>query len=191
MGAPNPRPARAEAAGPNDRAAPGRARYFIALRPSARARRALAARAASLARRLGGRAIGEHDLHLTLAFVGDAPASIEAALRECVAALGPPGSMTFAQLGHFGPRLLWIGPDSSPPWLDSMVGALRAELERRGVTYDDRRFSPHLTLVRGARPITPQALDAARQGIESLPAGRMRLGVGASATGPNRYRWLD
>jgi len=208
MGAPSPRPEPPDAGadagadaggqrGPENHApaapASGHARYFIALRPSARARRALGALAASLARRFGGRPIGEHDLHLTLAFIGTAPASVEPALRESLATLEAPGPLSVAQLGHFGPRLLWIGPESTPPWLDGMVHALRGELDRLGVAYDTRRFSPHLTLVRGARPIVAAALDEAATGLAPIASGRMQVRVGASsgAPGPKRYRWLD
>ncbi len=186
MDAPGPPPRPAEARGPDQ------PRYFIALRPSARARRALGALAASLARRLGGRALGAEDIHLTLAFVGNAPVSIEPALRESIASLESPGALALGHLGHFGPRLLWIGPESSPPWLEAMARTLRAELDRLGVDYDTKRFSPHATLVRGARPIDPAALESARQALASVPAGKMRVCVGASAgpAGPNRYRWL-
>ncbi len=216
MGAPSPRPEPPDAGaesgadvgadvgaesggqrGPGNHAAAapasGHARYFIALRPSARARRALGALAASLSRRFGGRPIGEHDLHLTLAFIGTAPASVEPALRGSLATLDAPGSLTMAQLGHFGPRLLWIGPESPPPWLDGMVHTLRGELDRLGVAYDTRRFSPHLTLVRGARPIVAAALEEAGTTLAPIASGRMRVCVGASAgaPGPKRYRWLD
>ena len=181
---PPPRPAEQNAA--------GRPRYFIALRPSARARRALGALAASLARRFGGRPLGAEDIHLTLAFVGNAPESIEPVLRESIASLESPGALVLGRLGHFGPRLLWIGPEASPDWLETMAQALRGELDRLGVAYDDKRFRPHATLVRGTRPIDPAALEAARQALVPIPAGQMRVQVGASAgaPGPNRYRWI-
>ncbi len=169
-----------------------RSRYFIALRPSARARRSLGALAASLARRFGGRPLAAEDIHLTLAFIGEAPESIEAPLCESIAPLASPGALAFDRLDHFGPRLLWIGPQSQAPWLETMARTLRAELDRLGVAYDRKRFNAHATLVRGARTIDPAGLEAAREALAPIAAGRMQVSVGASAEpgAPKRYRWI-
>jgi 2'-5' RNA ligase len=179
MAAPGPTPERS-------------ARYFIALRPSGRARQTLARLAASLARQFGGRPIGEPDLHLTLAFVGAAPPDVEPALRQSIASLPNPGTMTLSDLGTFGPRLLWIGPETRIPWLEAMADALRNELGRVGVGFDARRFSAHVTLVRGARPIAASDLAATHAQLTPIPSGAMRVAVGSSAPAAsrNRYRWL-
>ena len=194
-GAPG-RSAEAPSAGRGDPGPPGpdarRSRYFIALRPSARARRALGALAASMARRFGGRPLAGEDIHLTLAFIGDAPASIEPALRESIAPLASPGTLGFGWLDHFGPRLLWIGPQPQPPWLKTIARAQRDELDRLGVAYDRKRFNAHATLVRGARTIDAAGLEASREDLTPIPAGRMRVCIGASADpgSPHRYRWI-
>lgn len=180
MDEPSPRPAR-------------EGRYFVALRPSSRARRSLEALAGALARRFGGRALAADDIHLTLAFVGAAPASIEAPLRESLAGLPPSGSLALDRLGCFGRRLLWSGPAETPEWLESLAQALRAELDRRSIAYDRKPFVPHLTLVRGARPVDAQALREFPAGRDPIDAGQVRLRVGTSAGAPpdRRYRWLD
>jgi 2'-5' RNA ligase len=175
------------------RCPPAEGRYFVALRPSARARRALASLAQSLAKRFGGRAIGADDIHLTLAFVGSAPVTIEQALRESLPGLPAPGELTLDRLGCFGRRLLWSGPRETPAWLERLAQALRAELDARGVAYDHKPFVPHLTLVRGARPVPADALGEFAAGIEPIAAGSMRSRVGTSGGAPagSRYRWLD
>jgi len=145
---------------------PREGRYFVALRPSSRARRSLEALAGALARRFGGRGLAADDIHLTLAFVGAAPASIEAPLRESLAGLPAPGGLALGRLGCFGKRLLWCGPGQTPEWLDGLAQALRTELDRRREFAADR---------------------------EPIDAGRIQLRVGTSAGAPpeRRYRWLD
>jgi len=180
MDAPSPRP-------------PAEGRYFVALRPAASARDALAGLAQSLAKRFGGRAIAGGDIHLTLAFVGSAPASIEPPLRESLRALPAPGTLTLDRLGCFGRRLLWSGPGEPPPWLADLAQALRAELDARGVAYDRKPFVPHLTLVRGARPVPADALREFAAGVEPIAAAgaQARVGTSGGAAAGSRYRWLD
>jgi len=172
---------------------PREGRYFVALRPSSRARRSLEALAGALARRFGGRGLAADDIHLTLAFVGAAPASIEAPLRESLAGLPAPGGLALGRLGCFGKRLLWCGPGQTPEWLDGLAQALRTELDRRSIAFDRKPFVPHLTLVRGARPVAPEALREFAADREPIDAGRIQLRVGTSAGAPpeRRYRWLD
>jgi len=172
---------------------PREGRYFVALRPASRARRSLEGLAGALARRFGGRALVADDIHLTLAFVGAAPVSIETPLRESLEGQPAPGSLALDRLGCFGRRLLWSGPAETPEWLESLALALRAELDRRGIAYDRKPFVPHLTLVRGARPVDPEALREYTAARDPIDAGRMQLRVGTSAGAPpdRRYRWLD
>ncbi len=168
-------------------------RYFIALRPSARARRALEQRAGALARRFGGKPLLAHDLHLTTAFIGPAPISIETSLRLAVAGIPEPQTLSFERINAFGRRLLWTGPVECPDWLAAQVGLLRAALKARQIDFDQRPFIPHLTLVRGARPVTSEAIDLINRDFEPIPALGMRLAIGTSARAlpSHRYRWVS
>lgn len=172
--------------------APADGRWFVALRASARARRALSELAAALARRFGGRPLAGEDIHLTLAFVGPAPASIEAGLLEAIAALPAPGTLTLDRLGSFGRRLLWVAPSAPGPWLEQCAQSLRAELDRLGIAYDRKPFVAHLTLVRGARPVHSDRLQEFATGMTPIDAGSMQMRAGASggAAAGLRYRWV-
>lgn len=172
--------------------APADGRWFVALRPSARARRALGELAAALARRFGGRPLAGEDIHLTLAFVGNAPASIETGLLEAIATLPAPATMTIDRLGSFGRRLLWAAPSAPDPWLEASAQALRDELDRRDIAFDRKPFVAHLTLVRAARPVRTEVFQEFAAGLQPIAAGKMQIRAGTSGGAPPglRYRWL-
>ncbi len=97
------------------------------------------------------------NLHLTLAFIGEAD---EAAGRRLNAALAPLGMLTpnrieTGYLEHWhkaNALVLGITPRES---LDELAKAVRAEITRQGLTFDKRAFVPHITLARHwRRPIT-------------------------------------
>lgn len=136
------------------------ARWFLALRPEAAAREALAGLARTFARQRGGRPVPAERVHLTLAFIGAAPRSFEAALIGLVRGLPPPPALALETIGSFDGRLLWIAPARPSAELDAVVAATRAGLERMGVPFDRKPFVPHLTLVRDARPTRGAALEA-------------------------------
>jgi 2'-5' RNA ligase len=156
------------------------ARFFYALRPDAQAAGALGRLAAGLAARLGGRALDAHDIHLTLVFVGERPATEAPKLAGLMTGLVPSAQpLALVRLGSFGRGLLWAGPAHAPDGSDTLADrpgtpagrpgapadattiaspdwplALAAELQRRlrtaGIGFDERTLRLHATLVRGA-----------------------------------------
>lgn len=138
---------------------PATARVFFALWPSPPLATALADVAIAAARRYGGRSSRADTIHLTLAFLGEVP---EAALPTlCNLAAGfkaPSFELIIDRLG-FWPhnQLLWAGCSTTPAPLQDMVVDLQNKLIAAGFAPDraDRRFTPHLTLLRKV-PLIPQ-----------------------------------
>jgi RNA 2',3'-cyclic 3'-phosphodiesterase len=93
-------------------------------------------------------------LHVTLKFIGEQP---ESALGEIKQALKTVGAETteihFQSYGFFptakSARVFWIGMEAGPQLatLASMIDNTTATL---GILKENRAFSPHLTLARGA-----------------------------------------
>ena len=95
------------------------------------------------------------NLHLTLAFLGSiAPDSIETVAGALLgAAAGEPAFMARIEtLGAFPnprrPRVIWAGMSAGAPELQRACGRVRDELRAADVYFDDKPFSPHVTLGR-------------------------------------------
>ncbi|MGA7613863.1 MAG: RNA 2',3'-cyclic phosphodiesterase [Thermoanaerobaculia bacterium] len=95
-----------------------------------------------------------HSVHLTLAFLGDQPGSIVAplgsSLSSSVAAVDAfeanvSGSGFFPDARR--PRVGWLGLTPEERFRE-LAHAVRETLEREGVDYDRKPFTPHLTVVR-------------------------------------------
>lgn len=121
------------------------------------------------------------NIHLTLAFLGDIPiqklSPLKTALDANIHGLGP-FELEAAGTGYFGrpnrPRVLWAGVVNWPPLLElqsKIVGALQvAEIE-----FDDKPFSPHLTLGRIKMPTHTESLLAKLGKYKNEPLGRNRI----------------
>lgn len=127
-------------------------RLFYALWPDAATRTALAAWQASL----GGKPTRADKLHLTLAFLGQRPASALPTLRDILADM-PARAMplAFDHVSHF-PRLAiaWAGLAQPSPALLALRGACMQALAEDGLAprFEHDRFTPHVTLARQAPP---------------------------------------
>ena len=101
---------------------------------------------------LGGRFSRRESLHLTLAFLGEAPDIRRAAiaLDQIQAA---PFSLAVQGLGYFPSaegQTWWMGTAPCPP-LAALHRQLCRQLRAQGFSLEDRPFRPHLTLGRGIR----------------------------------------
>ena len=128
-------------------------RLFYALVPDEALRASLGARALALADAIGGRAVPAHNVHMTLAFLGEVPGERVGALRDISGAL-PRAAFTLVldrvgEWHHAG--VAWIAPSRVPAELAALQAALADSLRAREFALEARPFRPHLTLVRRRR----------------------------------------
>jgi 2'-5' RNA ligase len=98
--------------------------------------------------------VAPSNMHLTLAFLGDAPASQVPAIASALdAATSRPrfelclrGTGAFPTLRR--PRVFWVGFGGDIGELGALQTRVAEELERVGFPRDERPYSPHLTLGR-------------------------------------------
>lgn len=126
--------------------------------------------------------------HLTLVFLGDVPDDrvprVVAAGAAAVAGVSAP-TLHLHGGGRFGDRVLWLGLTGGD--LTAIATAMRDQLRRTGIEFDDKPFRPHLTLARARsgrsvdlRPAAAALTDFAgstwtARGVELV---RSRLGAG-------------
>jgi 2'-5' RNA ligase len=169
---------------------------FFAVWPDERVRDALDTLARDCVARTGGRAPDAANLHLTIAFIGDAPASRVDALRDVgrhAASAASPFALTLDRLGAFHRQdIAWIGSSQSNPAMQALAEELFARLAAAGFELERRPFRPHVTLVRRART---RALELARDGALASPivwdVARLTLAASMHAQGALRYVAVD
>ena len=108
-----------------------------------------------------GQPVPESNLHLTLAFLGEADERTQARLiaaaerQHC-----PPFTVTLDQTGWFQrARAAWVGPREWPNELTVLARALRRHGEKLGLGNGEQGYRPHVTLSRKAGE-APGALPA-------------------------------
>lgn len=131
-------------------------RVFFALWPDAAVREAIVGQRDRL-NPPGARRVPDHNLHLTLLFLGDQPAeAVDAVLRWEMPAV-PSFQMTLDRFGWFaGARVAWLGGPRNVAG-EALVAALSEQAADEGLGFDRRRWVPHVTLFRrvARRPQTP------------------------------------
>ncbi|MCC7168088.1 MAG: RNA 2',3'-cyclic phosphodiesterase [Rhodospirillales bacterium] len=121
----------------------------------------------------GARWVDPDNLHVTLAFIGEADEDQAQALdAELARVQAPAFDLVLAGMGVFGaggrkPRSLWVGVEKSEP-LRLLQGRVEAAMVRAGLTPEARKFTPHVTLAR----------------LKDSPAGRL----GAYLAGNGLFR---
>lgn len=131
----------------------------------------------------GLRHAGPGLLHVTLAFLGATPAErlADVAAATGAAAAGHAGfEIELASLGRFPPggrpRVVWLGLAEGAEHVIALAALVRAELARRGLRFDPKPASPHVTLARlqgGASAAEARAIAAAVAGL-TVPPLRFR-----------------
>lgn len=133
-------------------------RLFYALWPDDATRTALMA----LQAHVQGRKTAYQNLHLTLAFLGQQPASLLPALTTILARLpSMPLQLTLDRVGYFTQkRIAWAGMHAVPEGLLALQRALVQELQQHCIAWDGRvGFRPHVTLARDAASLADFAFD--------------------------------
>jgi len=98
-----------------------------------------------------------HNLHLTLHFLGEVDEAMLPAICEdmdIVSAIMKPFRLSTGEFGAFphaySPRVLWLGLDGHTQALQQLHLLLARRFElRAGLSYDKRKYRPHITLARG------------------------------------------
>ena len=126
-------------------------RLFFALWPSPSIRAGIVKRRKCV-EGLSRRRVPDHNLHLTLLFLGDQPGD---RLDEIVAAVESLHAVGFGiLLDRFGwfarARVAWLGGDV-PSAGRAVVAQLSARMTSLGLQFDDRSWTPHVTLFRQVR----------------------------------------
>lgn len=130
-------------------------RLFFALWPPRETAQALAAWASEVKQQTGGRVTATENIHLTLAFLGEAdPAQAGAAARQVKARRHelPLDSAKYVKRNE----MVWVGPSAMPAALADLVEQLHAALRAQAFALEERPFAAHVTLIRKAR--SPKAL---------------------------------
>ena len=129
------------------------ARLFFAAWPSPELQEALGKLAQGLKRECGGRAIPAHNIHLTLAFLGDVDRSRIARLEEIAAAIsGHRFELNVTHIEYWRHnRIVWAGMGHCPGELQALAAGLERALAPEGFHSDRRPYIPHITLLRDAR----------------------------------------
>lgn len=137
-------------------------RLFFALWPDEPTRHALVHAQRAL-RHVAGRPLNPHDLHITLAFLGQVDEARLACVEAAAEAIScTPFSLELDRRGAWpGPRVAWLAPSSVPPDLAGLVDALWQGLAGCGFTREARPFSPHVTLLRKAGQLPDTELTTA------------------------------
>lgn len=119
-------------------------------------------------------------VHLTLAFLGEIEDDRLALAMEATRTATqnfPAFDYRLTAPGIFGtpqqPRVIWMGIEDPPlaqlhgSPLQRLHQTLNRELERRGFETEKRPFSPHLTLARVKRPLTPAEQQTLQRQLHS------------------------
>lgn len=103
------------------------------------------------------------NLHLTLHFLGDQPQQLLAKIGQVMLSIGQKKrdfNVTLKGLGYFPerrrPQVLWLGIEPEKE-LSDLYRQLSVDLNKLGLTTEQRRYRPHLTLGRFRQ--TPKAID--------------------------------
>ncbi len=132
-------------------------RLFFACWPDANLRAEIVKRR-RLIEGLSPRRVPDHNLHLTLLFLGNQPAACVPSLLAAMDQVTTTAfELTLDRFGWFpGARVAWLG-GHAPAAAQALVSRLSALCEQLGLQVDRRPFRPHVTLFRkvSGRPELP------------------------------------
>lgn len=133
-------------------------RLFFAYWPDEKIRRAIVERRQLLGK-LSRRRVPDHNLHLTLLFLGNQPAErVDDILALADSISAPRTTLALDRFGWFPrARVAWLGGSASAR-SSGLVADLATGLNEQGLKFDHRPFHPHITLFRqvAKRPDFPE-----------------------------------
>lgn len=125
-------------------------RLFFASWPPRETAQALGRWASEVCNESGGKLTVVENIHLTLAFLGEAEP--ERAIAAARLAKGRRHRLPI-DVARYVKRnqMLWVGPSAVPENLLSLVAELHGALRSDGFSLEERPFAAHITLIRKAR----------------------------------------
>lgn len=135
-------------------------RLFFALWPDDRQRDQLRNAISPVAKLVEGSAVYRGSWHVTLAYIGEYEERLIPGLQEAASAVTfEPFRLRFERAEFWPrPKIAVLVAQTAPPELQTLVDALNIVLADAGVLAEERRFRPHITIVRRARPFETQRL---------------------------------
>ncbi|HWI36950.1 MAG TPA: RNA 2',3'-cyclic phosphodiesterase [Burkholderiales bacterium] len=128
-------------------------RLFFALWPPRETAQALADWAAEVRKQAGGKVTATENIHLTLAFLGDADA--DAALQAARRVQGRRHQLPIETAKYVRRNeMVWVAPVAMPAELAELVQSLHTALRAHSFRLEERPFAAHVTLIRKARQPT-------------------------------------
>lgn len=124
------------------------ARLFVALWPPAELAAALRRQCDALCGDAIAQPEGVDRLHMTLHFLGNVPRSRVAELETALSLPFDPFELSLQACERWGQGVLVMVPESAPPALMGLHGALAGRLAAFGLRVESRAFRPHVTLAR-------------------------------------------
>ncbi len=99
-----------------------------------------------------GRRVAPGNLHITLAFLGASSATQRECYCQAVESLAAESfALTLDCFGYWKkPRVAWLGCSAVPSSLQQLVADLNQALKTCGFAAEQRRYEPHVTLMRKA-----------------------------------------
>lgn len=155
-------------------------RLFFALWPPPGTSRALGRWAGEVQRASGGRATPEANIHLTLAFLGEADPDRAIAAARRVESSSHDLPLEEARYVRAN-RMVWAGPRQMPPALAALHERLSMQLYREEFILERRPFAAHVTLIRNARSAALPPLPELEWPVEEFLLIRSSLSSRGSA----------
>jgi RNA 2',3'-cyclic 3'-phosphodiesterase len=125
-------------------------RLFFALWPPAETAQALGRWATEVREQAGGKLTAIENIHLTLAFLGEAEPDKAAAAARRVKARRHALPIETARYVKKN-EMVWVAPATVPPELTALAAELHGALRGAGFVLEARPFAAHITLIRKAR----------------------------------------
>ena len=123
-------------------------RLFIALQLDEESKEAITEAIDTMrAQGIRARYVPEDNLHVTLAFLGEAEPGTVPAIEAAICSVPyEPLTLRTGEIGNFG-NLLYVGLEDHPG-LKKYVSMLRRALDEHGIDFDRKKFRAHITIAR-------------------------------------------
>jgi 2'-5' RNA ligase len=127
----------------------------------------------------GVRWLEPHQMHLTLAFLGDVSTETQELFSEKLLAIAwKPFFLPIVGLGSFPtkgwPKIIWIGVGTGHPHLFQLHKRVQEAILAAGLEPDLRSFHPHVTLAR-CRDVSPQTIRPFLKTHAAFDAGMIHV----------------